>query len=45
MDSAFLIACGTGAVRILRAQREGRAPQDAAEFLRGFPLPPGTLLS
>jgi methionyl-tRNA formyltransferase len=45
MDSAFLIACGTGAVRILRAQREGRAPQDAAEFLRGVPVPPGTLLS
>jgi len=44
IDGAFLIACGTGAVRILRAQREGRAPQDAAEFQRGFPLPPGTLL-
>lgn len=44
IDDAFLVVCGLGAVRILRAQREGRAPQDAAEFLRGFPLPPGTLL-
>jgi methionyl-tRNA formyltransferase len=45
LDGLFLVACGTGAVRILRAQREGRAPQDAAEFLRGFPLSPGARLS
>lgn len=44
LDEAMLIACGAGAVRILRAQREGRAPQDAADFLRGFLLPVGTIL-
>ena len=32
----------TEAVRLLRAQREGRAAQDAADFLRGFPVPAGT---
>ena len=33
------IACGSGAVRLLQVQREGRAAQDAQTFLRGFPLP------
>lgn len=33
------IACGTGAVEIIRAQREGKRPSDAEEFLRGFNLP------
>jgi methionyl-tRNA formyltransferase len=42
LDDALLIACGSGAVRILRAQREGRSAQDAEEFLRGFPAPAGT---
>lgn len=39
------IACGEGAVKILRAQREGRRPMDAAELLRGLDLPAGTRLS
>jgi methionyl-tRNA formyltransferase len=38
------IACGSGAVEVLRAQRAGKAAQDAGEFLRGFPLDPGTRL-
>ncbi|MEL7514294.1 MAG: methionyl-tRNA formyltransferase [Pseudomonadota bacterium] len=38
------IACGTGAVRLTRLQRAGKGAQDAQEFLRGFPLPPGTKL-
>lgn len=38
------VACGDGAVRLLRLQRAGRGPQDAADFLRGFPLAPGTRL-
>jgi methionyl-tRNA formyltransferase len=29
------IACGAGAVRLLTVQREGKAPMDAAAFLRG----------
>ncbi|HEX5776773.1 MAG TPA: methionyl-tRNA formyltransferase [Caulobacteraceae bacterium] len=45
LDEQFLIGCGDGSVRILRAQREGKGPQDAADFLRGFPLPPGTRLA
>jgi methionyl-tRNA formyltransferase len=45
LDDALLIATGDGAVRILRAQREGRAPQDAETFLRGFPLRRGQRLS
>ena len=38
------IACGDGAVEVLRLQRAGRGAQDAAEFLRGFPVAPGTRL-
>ena len=38
------IACGEGALDILRLQREGAAPADARAFLNGFPLPPGTRL-
>jgi len=45
LDDALLIGCGAGAVRILRAQREGRGPADAAEFLRGFPLSRGARLA
>jgi len=44
LDDALLIACGEGAVRLLRAQREGRAAQDADQFLRGFALPKGSQL-
>jgi methionyl-tRNA formyltransferase len=44
LDDALLIACQGGAVRILRAQREGRGAQDGADFVRGFPLVAGTRL-
>jgi methionyl-tRNA formyltransferase len=33
------IACGTGAVEILRAQRPGKRAMEAQDFLRGFDLP------
>jgi len=36
----FRVACGQAAVRLLRVQREGRAPQDGEEFLRGLALAP-----
>jgi methionyl-tRNA formyltransferase len=29
---------------LLRLQRPGRAPMAAEEFLRGYALPPGTVL-
>lgn len=35
----FTIACGDGAVEVLRAQREGAKPLDQDDFLRGTPLP------
>lgn len=35
----FTIACGTGAVEILTAQREGKRPSDTTDILRGFTLP------
>lgn len=35
----FKIACGTGAVEIIQAQREGKRPMPAAEVLRGLILP------
>jgi methionyl-tRNA formyltransferase len=44
LDDGLLIACAEGAVRILRAQREGRGAQDADAFLRGFPVAAGTRL-
>lgn len=35
----FDIACGEGAVRVLEAQRQGKRPMTASEFLRGMTLP------
>jgi methionyl-tRNA formyltransferase len=49
LDDALLIACGAkgegGAVRLLKAQREGKGAQEAEVFLRGFPLAAGTALT
>jgi methionyl-tRNA formyltransferase len=44
LDDALTVACGSGAVRLIRVQREGKAAQSAEEMLRGFPLPAGTVL-
>ena len=44
LDDHLTVACGQGAVRLLRLQRAGRAAQDAEEFLRGRPVPKGTRL-
>ena len=44
LDDGLLIACGSGALRPLALQRPGRAAAEAASFLRGFPVAPGTLL-
>ena len=38
------VACGSGAVELIRLQRAGKGVQDAGEFLRGWPLPAGTVL-
>lgn len=45
LDDRLLVACGGGAVRLLKVQREGRGAQDAEVFLRGQPVPAGTRLS
>jgi methionyl-tRNA formyltransferase len=45
LDDALLIACGDGAVRLLKAQREGKGAQDAEVFVRGFPLAAETVLA
>ncbi len=44
LDDALLVACGEGAVRVLRVQREGRAPMAADAFLRGQSIPAGARL-
>ena len=41
----FLTADAGGALRLLRVQRPGRAPMEAAALLRGFPVPAGTRLT
>ena len=44
LDDNLSIACGEGTFRPLRLQRPGRAPLDAAAFLRGYPIAAGTVL-
>jgi len=44
LDDQLLIACGQGAVRLLRVQREGKAPMDAEAFLRGTTVETGARL-
>ena len=44
LDARALIACGRGALRLLKLQRPGRAAMDADAFLRGFPLPAKTVV-
>jgi methionyl-tRNA formyltransferase len=43
-ERVLAVACGQGALRITHVQRPGRAAMEASEFLRGFALPPGTVL-
>ena len=45
LDERLTIACGEGALCPLRLQRAGRAALDTLAFLRGFALPPGTVLA
>jgi methionyl-tRNA formyltransferase len=45
LDDGLLVACGEGAVRLLKAQREGKGVQEAEVFTRGFPIAAGTKLA
>ena len=44
-DDQLVIACGDGAVELVRLQRAGKATQGAGEFLRGFALKAGERLA
>jgi len=39
------VACGEGALKLLKVQRAGKGAMEAREVLKGFPLPPGTRFS
>ncbi|MBL1436220.1 MAG: methionyl-tRNA formyltransferase [Rhodobacteraceae bacterium] len=45
LNGEFKIACGQGAVQLLKLQRAGKGPMDAAVFSRGFPLLKGEKLA
>jgi len=45
LDSALTVACGDGAVRLIRLQRAGRQPMETADFLRGATVAPGARLA
>jgi methionyl-tRNA formyltransferase len=42
LDDALTVACGDGAVELLRLQRAGKSAQDRETFLRGLPVPAGS---
>jgi methionyl-tRNA formyltransferase len=42
-DNKLTIACGSGALRLLKLQREGKGAMDAETFLRGFAVAAGTV--
>ncbi|MCC6720157.1 MAG: methionyl-tRNA formyltransferase [Acetobacteraceae bacterium] len=44
LDDALLVATGAGALRLTRVQAPGRAAMPAEDFLRGHPVPRGTVL-
>ena len=37
LDAGPTLACGDGALRLIRVQRPGKGPVDGASFLRGYP--------
>lgn len=41
----IVVACGEGALEIAELQRAGKSPMAARDFLRGFPLAAGEVLS
>lgn len=45
LDKSLLVACGYSALRIEQVQREGKSAVSIEEFLRGFNLAPGTILT
>lgn len=45
LDDALSVACGEGALKLLKVQRAGKSAMTAAELLKGFALPSGTQLT
>ncbi|WP_425064001.1 methionyl-tRNA formyltransferase [Pyruvatibacter mobilis] len=45
LDDALTIACGDRALRLTQVQRAGKGVQQAEEFLRGFPVAAGSVLT
>lgn len=43
LDDRLAVACESGALRLVRLQRSGRSAMDGAAFLRGYPIPAGTV--
>ena len=44
LDDELTVACGQAALRPVTLQRAGKPAMSAAEFLRGMPVPVGTIL-
>ena len=44
LDERLTVACSAAAVRLIRVQLAGRPAMAADAFLRGHPVPPGTML-
>ena len=45
LDPEMTISCADGAFRPTRVQRPGKGPMEVEAFLRGFQIPPGTVLA
>lgn len=44
IDDRLTVACAEGGIRLLELQRAGKRPMSASELLRGFRMPPGSIL-
>ncbi len=45
LDEGMNIACGQGALHLTRLQRAGKGPMNTQDFLRGFPVKNGEILT
>lgn len=45
LDDALTIACGHGAIQLIRLQKAGGKPLNALDFLRGTPIASGTVVA
>lgn len=44
LDDKLTVACGNAAIRLFTVQRAGKPAMAAEDFLRGKPVPAGTVL-